>query len=300
MIESKINFFNKKHNVIDNKKWLKNNLKMFEIEVFSYCNRKCWFCPNAYIDRKSETILMPEESYLSVMEQLREIDYDQEITYSRYNEPLAKKDIILKRIKQAREYLPKAKLRTNTNGDYLNLNYIHELRDAGLNQLFIQQYLGNNQLYNHNRLKKIMIKKIERLGVNYSIITDIFNHRIEFNLEIEGITVHLRARNFSIEGTARTKLVEEANKDYVRTQSCKQPFNNMYIDYNGSVVVCCNSRSDIPEHKNAIMGSIHEDKIWNIFSSERYDSWREHLKGDGPKSGICEKCKIDVNFEEFL
>jgi pyruvate formate-lyase activating enzyme-like uncharacterized protein len=184
MIESKIKFFHKKHNVIDNKKWLKNNLKMFEIEVFSYCNRKCWFCPNSYIDRKSDTILMPEESYLSVMEQLREIDYDQEITYSRYNEPLSKKDIILKRIRQAREYLPKVKLRTNTNGDYLNLNYIHELRDAGLNQLFIQQYLGNNQLYNHNRLKKIMIKKIERLGVNYSIITDIFNHRIEFNLEI--------------------------------------------------------------------------------------------------------------------
>ena len=299
MIESKIVFY-KKDDSEDNKRWLKDNLKLLEIEVFSYCNRKCWFCPNSYIDRKSETILMPEDTYLSVLQQLKEIDYDQEITYSRYNEPLSKKDIILKRIKQAREYLPKAKLRTNTNGDYLSLDYIHQLRDAGLNQLFIQQYLGNKQTYDHDRLKRIMIQKIERLGVEYTIITDIRNHRLEFDLHIEGITVHLRARNFSIEGTARTKQVEEANCDYTRTQACKQPFNNMYIDYNGSVMICCNSRSDIPEHKDANMGSIYNDKIWNIFRSESYIPWREHLLNDGPKKGICEKCKIDVDFGSFL
>jgi radical SAM protein with 4Fe4S-binding SPASM domain len=299
MNESNIVFYKKSNSEV-NKKYFKDNLKLIEIEVFSYCNRKCWFCPNSYIDRKSETILMSEISYLSILDQLKEIDYDKEITYSRYNEPLSKKDIILKRIKQAREYLPKAKLRTNTNGDYLSLDYIYELRDAGLNELFIQQYLGNKQKYDHKRSKRIMIEKIRRLGVDYSVITDIYNHRIEFELHIEGITVHLRARNFSIEGTARTKDIENYDKDYVRTQSCNQPFNNMYIDYNGSVVVCCNSRSDIPEHENAIMGSVHQDKLYNIYSSNKYDSWREHLKDDGPKSGICEKCKIDVKFEEFI
>ena len=121
------------------KNWFKSQLKLIEIEVFSFCNRKCWFCPNSYIDRKSDTVLLPETAYLSILDQLSEIDYDQEITYSRYNEPLSKKEIILKRISQAREYLPKAKLRTNTNGDYISLDYIHQLRDAGLNELFIQQ-----------------------------------------------------------------------------------------------------------------------------------------------------------------
>lgn len=299
MIESNIIFY-KKSDVNDNKEWFKNQLKLIEIEVFSYCNRKCWFCPNSYIDRKSETILMPESAYISILEQLKEIDYDQEITYSRYNEPLSKKDIILKRISQAREYLPKAKLRTNTNGDYLSLKYIHQLRAAGLNELFIQQYLGNKQKYNHERMKRIMTLKMDKLGIEYSVITDIKDRRIEYKLHIEGIKVHLRARNFSVEGTARTKEVEEDNKGYTRTQSCKQPFNNMYIDYNGSIVVCCNTRSDIEDHGSAIMGSIFQDKLWNIYKSNRYDSWREHLKDNGPKSGICEKCKIDVNFEEFL
>ena len=32
-----------------------------EIEIFSYCNRKCWFCPNSFVDRRSENLIMPEE-----------------------------------------------------------------------------------------------------------------------------------------------------------------------------------------------------------------------------------------------
>jgi hypothetical protein len=48
------------------------------------------------------------------------------------------------------------------------------------------------------------------------------------------------------------------------------------------------------------MGSVNTQKLWNIFNSDKYIPWREHLLNDGPKSGICEKCKIDVNFEEFL
>ena len=34
-------------------------VRMVEIEVFSYCNRRCWFCPNATIDRISKNIYMP-------------------------------------------------------------------------------------------------------------------------------------------------------------------------------------------------------------------------------------------------
>jgi radical SAM protein with 4Fe4S-binding SPASM domain len=196
--------------------------------------------------------------------------------------------------------LPHAKLRTNTNGDFVTLDYIFELRDAGLNELFIQQYLANRELYNHDKLKQIMIKKLEKLGVDFSIISDIKNHRIEFDLKIPGITVHLRSRNFEFEGTTRTKIVSEFNKDYTRTSPCKQPFNNMYIDYNGTVMVCCNSRSDIAEHENGIMGSIYKNNLWDIYFSDRYNYWREHLKDESPKKGICKECKIDIKFEEFL
>ena len=281
------------------KNWFKGQLKLIEIETFSYCNRKCWFCPNSTINRHSGSTAMPEEMYLSIINQLSEIDYSGEITYSRYNEPLAFKGIILERISQARERLPKAKLRTNTNGDYVTLDYIYDLRDAGLNELFIQQYLANNEQYNHAKMRKRMKQKIKGLGVEYTVMSDVENQRIEYELIIDGIIVHLRARNFAVEGTSRTEKVAGFNEDYVRTKPCMQVINNMYIDYNGTVMVCCNTRSDVPEHKNGVMAHINDAPIWEIYKNEKYTPWREHLKDESPKSGICAGCKIDLKLEEF-
>ena len=86
-----------------------DDFTFIEIEIFSYCNRKCWFCPNSFIDRKSENLIMPEEKYLSILQQLKDMNFEGEIAYSRYNEPLSHKDNFIKRLEQAREYLPKAK-----------------------------------------------------------------------------------------------------------------------------------------------------------------------------------------------
>ncbi len=53
----------------------KRGVRMVEIEVFSYCNRRCWFCPNATIDRISSNTLMPEPTYLAILDQLASIGY---------------------------------------------------------------------------------------------------------------------------------------------------------------------------------------------------------------------------------
>ena len=98
-----------------NKELFKKQLRLIEIEIFSYCNRKCWFCPNSFIDRISDNKIMAEETYLDLLSQLQQIDYSGELTYSRYNEPTAKKDLFLKRVAQARKMLPNVILRTNTN-----------------------------------------------------------------------------------------------------------------------------------------------------------------------------------------
>jgi MoaA/NifB/PqqE/SkfB family radical SAM enzyme len=110
-----------------------------EIEVFSYCNRTCWFCPNSKIDRRSKNNHMPEALYLRILRELAEIEYEGVVTYSRYNEPLSDR-IILHRIQQAREILPKAHLMTYTNGDYLTRDYIDDLRAAGLNSLNVSPF----------------------------------------------------------------------------------------------------------------------------------------------------------------
>ena len=89
-----------------------DKIRSVEIEIFSYCNRNCWFCPNNFIDRHSDNILMDEGIYLNILNDFKTINYRGRISYSRYNEPLSHKDIFLKRLKQANELLPSALLHT--------------------------------------------------------------------------------------------------------------------------------------------------------------------------------------------
>ena len=279
--------------MMGNKEIFKKSLKLIEIEVFSYCNRKCWFCPNSVIDRISTNNIMPEEIYLNLISQLQEIDFTGELTYSRYNEPLSQRELIIKRIKQARKLLPNTTLRTNTNGDYITRDYVEELCDAGLNQLWIQQYLSNNERYDHEKMRTRAERKIKKLGVPARAITDIDGCKLEYDLSYRGMTIHIRSRNFELDGSSRGETVQIAS-DYTRTQRCTQVFNNMYIDYNGSVMVCCALRSDVPGQESGIMGHISDGKLWNIHAGEKYKAWRDHHKEDGPKEGFCKSCRDGV------
>ncbi|MGH8556777.1 MAG: radical SAM protein, partial [Methylococcales bacterium] len=142
----------------------KQSISQVEIEVFTYCNRACWFCPNSHIDRRSTNRYMDEGLYLRILRELAEIEYAQTITYSRYNEPLSDR-IILKRLRQARAELPNVYLSTYTNGDYLTREYLDELRDAGLNNIYIMTYLGDKQRFSDIKILTRMMRKIAQLGL---------------------------------------------------------------------------------------------------------------------------------------
>ena len=133
-----------------------------EIELFSFCNRRCWFCPNSSIDRHSENHFLPEELYLNLLQQLADLDFSGQISFSRYNEPLADK-IILKRLCQARATLPKAFLHTNSNGDYLDAQYLQQLQEAGLDSLSVQNYSVEGK--SREELETLMRARLAQLGL---------------------------------------------------------------------------------------------------------------------------------------
>ncbi len=98
------------------KKSRNRNTKVIAIE-------KCGWCPNIEIDR-SFYHEMPEHIFLKILKELKDAGFaDGEgqamISFSRYNEPLFNVDLLKKRVHQVKQYLPKAVVVTNTNGDYL-------------------------------------------------------------------------------------------------------------------------------------------------------------------------------------
>jgi MoaA/NifB/PqqE/SkfB family radical SAM enzyme len=267
------------------------SVTMVEIETFSYCNRRCWFCPNSVVDRHSSTEYMDEALYLRVIGQLAEVGYDRMISYSRYNEPLSDR-IILTRLAQARAALPHALLHTNTNGDYLTRGYLEDLHAAGLRSLNIQIYLANQERYDHERMRAKLMKAIAALGLNAVIVRDEPGVWLEATALSADMRIRLYARNFDVNGCNRgdTVPIEVAAR---RTSPCLSPFYHVYIDYNGSVMPCCNLRSDVPSHATAVVANLHQrPDLFLVYAGQTLASWRRSLVGFEPKGGHCAGCSF--------
>ena len=87
------------------------------MELSSFCNRKCNFCPNSFIDRTNECF-MKHADFIKILTELRDIGYSNYISLSRYNEPTYHLEYLQECINTITEYLPDAKIVFNTNGDY--------------------------------------------------------------------------------------------------------------------------------------------------------------------------------------
>lgn len=119
-------------------------IKYLAIEINSWCNRKCSWCPNSLYERPVEH--MPMEMIDHILSQCRGA---MECTYNNFNEPLLDErlpDIVA----LSRRWLGAGcKLYVNTNGDMLTLGLYKELKRAGLNDFNITDYDGSSKIDFH-------------------------------------------------------------------------------------------------------------------------------------------------------
>lgn len=273
----------------DARRLFEASVSMVEVELFSYCNRVCWFCPNSSIDRRSRREFMEPAIYRGILNQLAEIDYAGTISYSRYNEPLADRSI-LERLAEARAAVPRALLHTNTNGDYLTRGYLADLRQAGLRSLNIQIYLGNDERYDHERMRGKIAKTLTTLALDAELTRDDAGEWLEYRAASDDLKLRIYARNFERNGSSRGGTVP-VRLHYRRTSPCYSPVSHVYVDYNGKMMPCCNLRSDVESHQDAIVGDLSSGTdLFSVYAGEALASWRASLVGFGAKSGHCSGC----------
>lgn len=270
------------------------SVRYVEIETFTYCNRKCWFCPNASIPKRQDRAgsrYMDESLYRRIMDDLASVDYRGQIQFGRYNEPLADR-VILRRIVQARNRLPRAYIYSHTNGDFLTPDYLNDLRAAGLNELKIQTYLGNDERWDEQAILTRQRQQLRKLGLGVrKVVTSAPGLRHLIETDYPGMLVTLDARNFEEIGTDRGGLVQ-IQRDKPRTAPCLIPFSQMYIDYDGSVMPCCNLRSDVAEHAPYVACRLQDGhSIFEAFAA--LHGWRKSLMRSGEKQAPCSTCRYD-------
>lgn len=273
------------------KKLFKKWVKTIEVEAFSYCNRKCWFCPNSSIDRKSFNKHLDIVTYENLLSSLDSINFEGQISFSRYNEPFADESIF-KYISLARKKLPKVRLHTNTNGDYLDIDVLNRAIDSGLNSIVAQLYLPKNK----NSLEDVMRYK-DRFDQRFdhkveSVLVKESSDWLEWDYTVDGIRLSLRWRDFSTNGVNRADIPVGQQRE--RTSPCLLPVRSIYVDYNGSVMPCCNLRSDYKGHEDAVLGVLSSSvSIFDIYGSSKSSAWRKSLCNFSTKQGVCQKCTFD-------
>lgn len=279
------------NNIDMKKKIFKENVDSIEIGIFSYCNRKCWFCSNIIVDRQSKNIILEENLFLKLLKELKEIDYDKTICLHRYNEPLYDMDILLLRMKQIKEYLPKVKISIYTNGDYLTLDKL-DLLNGYVDNIYITyyyNYAGKEIKFDiENVIKPGMQKLLDKLKLDYKLIyQDSANYFLE--LKYDGIYVEYRSIDYTRIGTDRGGTIKDI-EIHDRIAQCFLPNFQLVMDYDGNFTPCCHIRSDIDKHKPYILGNIKDNTIYDIFSNEKIVNLRKELLLQNKKKGVCATC----------
>ena len=281
--ENELTIYNKDYYY--KKRVFKENVCWVEIGISSFCNRKCWFCPNSIIDRNSHNIELNENLFLKLLSELREINYSNNICLHRYNEPLYNKELLIKRIKQVREYLPQAYITIFTNGDYLTLDYLKLLENIGVNAMIISYYYNGNDknitFDIENIIKPGMQKLLNRLNLNYYVLEQT---QINYLLKIEykNMNITYRATDFKSRGVDRGGVIKNLNI-VKRISKCFVTNFQIVVDYDANYTLCCNIRSDDKNNKNYILGNIETHSVFDIFMGEKTINFRKELLLEGPK-----------------
>ncbi|MGD0221709.1 MAG: radical SAM protein [Terriglobia bacterium] len=263
-------------------------VRVVEIENHSYCNRTCWFCPNAQIDRHSGNILMADSVYDKILYDLESISYSQALVWSRYHEPLAHESIF-DRIAQARRRLPRAHLVVISNGDYLNRETLRRIEDAGADRLMLDLYLPEGKERDPSEIQSGLEKFRTRTGLQIVAMA-------KYDFRCDGTKVNITMGIPSYTGTnmsTRGGLVQVKELlQYQRTSVCFNPLHSVVVDYTGECVLCCQVRSDSPLHQDTVIGNLNVPGYTLFHFYRDLASARSSLLAPGPKLGVCKTCTI--------
>ncbi len=272
------------------------HIKKVYIELHSYCNRKCDWCPNKiYLRNKYEE--MSDEMFSSILSQLNEEGfgkYDPSMLYPSiallgYNEPFYNIELLKKRIDQIFNTCDNhIKVETTTNGDYLTKDSFEKLN---LNTLLINDY--------DNKGIKHWENKLEEMGC---VIVDMNENKELIYAIHEYVGLIMCQCNWTNNRALENRggILTPDNTDYsnikwrnnleTRSLPCIETITTVNIDYKGNIMPCCHIRNDCEYHTYLTMGNVSENKIIDIINNDKMKKFSMQLDSESNFPETCKYC----------
>lgn len=246
-------------------------MSVIEISDSGTCNRKCSFCPRSDINYPDIKEFIQPSLHKKIFIELSQYDYSGMIIYSGFVEPLLNKNIF-NNIKEARSFLPKAKIEVITNGDVLNLERLKKLFDSGLTTLLISVYDGpEDEEKFYTLCQKANLKKEQ-----YVIRNRYLPPEKDFGLTFSNRSGNLLNAQYPVPPLEKSLNLE-----------CNYPAYTFFIDYNGDVLMCSHDWG-----KKYILGNVKKEKIIDIWLGNKFMKARKLLLKKNRSFSPCNKCDV--------
>jgi radical SAM protein with 4Fe4S-binding SPASM domain len=240
-----------------------STLQSVQVNPTELCNRKCIFCPRSdpkiYPNSKNHISI---DTCRKIGQQLFDINYKGRIGFVGFGEPLLHPNLE-ECIKAIKETGVKAQwIEINTNGDFLNRKIIEKLKVAGCTDIAVS-------MYDHDDSEKYKMM-FDGVDIRY-----VLRHHYD------------QDKNYNLKIVDRIGVLKGNVKEYNRNQ-CFIPFYKMFIDWDGSFLLCDQDWGRLTKTYNVTNTTIKE------FWSEKLKSYRNNLAvGQRSLQRPCNSC--DVN-----
>jgi MoaA/NifB/PqqE/SkfB family radical SAM enzyme len=261
-----------------------------EVELGSYCNRRCGWCPNAYSERGQAHRAMEESTWEALLDDLHQHHFRGWFAFHNYNEPLADPHL-LARVSRAKERIPGAKLELHTNGDLLDRELLDALVMRGVELVRVTLYPSNAAAFDPpepHRARRFLARLGLRDEAEVSKASKLELHArlAQTNLvvrvpRIEAYTT--RAGNAPLTGLKATVQ---------RTTPCLLPFHSAAIDYLGNLKLCCELfDSTAPGAEPYVIGNVAKTPFTTLWQGEQMNALRRQLmRADFAGLAACQGC----------
>lgn len=281
-------------NINESRDLFKKQIKTVEIGLHNYCNRTCTFCPLSRSDvmrnDRNNVKYINKDIFENIMKNLAEIDFDGRIDISRYHEPTFNKKDLLEKINIIHKFIPKALIAINSNADYINRPYIDDLLDNHIGHISLMAYMKNGAIdYNENSVFKRINQICKKINVE-NVNPDNYKNKEWIKYRLPEIKSTIHARNYWQNGVNRAGSILDIN--YKRTEPCTAFNTGVFIDYDGTMTICCDMLA--PElHNKWIVGNLNNVRnIFKIYSSEYYQEFLTRINtGNFYTGSPCEQCR---------
>lgn len=233
-----------------------------EIELNSYCNRSCSYCPNSTYQRTQQGDIKPEVLN-RILNQLQALNFKGRLSFHFFGEPLLS-PMLNKAIIQAKELMPDVHIVLFTNGTLLTQVRFEELLKLGVEKFIItrqEQDLNKNLPIDHwpADFFKAHLNKHFQLKTHHELI-----------LSNRGNLLKVATHSSS----STTK------------RPCLIPSYSLYFTLQGDVLPCFEDYL-----QRASMGNIMIHDLEVIWKSEAFVQFRLNLKmGQRDFHPLCANC----------